>query len=357
MTTQTIDEGKAAAFGGQMVGILNGAALAFMVSIGHHTGLFDTLAALPAGTSQRIAEAAGLNERYVREWLGAMVTGRIVEYDPAAGSYRLPPEHALALTRAAGPNNLAVMASMLPQLAQVEDGIIASFRNGGGVPYADFPRFQRFMAELSGMIFDASLLGGTLKLVPGLTERLEAGIDVADIACGSGHAINLMAQAFPNSRFTGYDFSAEGIAAGHAEAQRLGLTNVEFVEQDVATLAAANAYDLITVFDAIHDQAQPRTVLRNLARALRPGGTLLAVDIRASSKLEENLEHPLAPALYTISTMHCMTVSLALAGEGLGTMWGEQTARDLFAQAGLVVLDVKQVEGDILNNYYICGKA
>lgn len=357
MTTQTIDEGKAAAFAGQMVGILNGATLAFMVSIGHHSGLFDTMAELPAAGSRGIAAAAGLNERYVREWLGAMVAGRIVDYDPAAGSYRLPAEHALALTRAAGPNNLAVMASMLPQLAQVEDGILASFRNGGGVPYSGFPRFQQFMAELSGMTIDASLLDVTLKLVPGLTERLTAGIDVADIACGSGHAINVLARAFPQSRFTGYDFSPVGIAAARNEAQQLGLTNAGFVEQDVATLVVENAYDLITVFDAIHDQAQPRAVLRNIARALRPGGTLLAVDIRASSKLEENLDHPLAPALYSISTMHCMTVSLALAGEGLGTMWGEQQARELLAEAGLVVQAVEQVEGDILNNYYICGKA
>jgi SAM-dependent methyltransferase len=356
MTTQALDEAKAAAFAGQMVGMLNGATLAFMTSIGHHTGLFDTLAGLPPASSQRIAEAAGLNERYVREWLGAMVTGRIVDYDPSEGTYRLPPEHALALTRAAGPNNRAVMASMLPQLAQVEDGILTSFRSGGGVPYAGFPRFQQFMAELSGMIFDASLLNVTLKLVPGLTERLEAGIDVADIACGSGHALNLMAQAFPKSRFTGYDFSAEGIAAGRTEAAQLGLTNVSFVEQDVATLAAEDAFDFVTVFDAIHDQAQPLRVLQNVARALRPGGTLLAVDIRASSRLEENLEHPLAPALYTISTMHCMTVSLALGGEGLGTMWGEQQARTLLTEAGLVVQDVKQVDGDIMNNYYICGK-
>src|SRR5258708_3560858 len=107
MTTQALDEERAAAFGGQMVGILNGATLAFMTSIGHHTGLFDTMAGLLPASSQHIAEAAGLNERYVREWLGAMVTGHVVDYDPAGGTYRLPPEHALALTRAAGPNNLA----------------------------------------------------------------------------------------------------------------------------------------------------------------------------------------------------------------------------------------------------------
>ena len=158
----------------------------------------------------------------------------------------------------------------------------------------------------------------TLKLVPGLTERLTAGLDVADIACGSGHALNLMAQAFPASRFTGYDFSAEGIAAGSTEAEQLGLTNTRFVEQDVATLNVEDAYDFITIFDAIHDQAQPRAVLRNIARALCRGGTLLAVDVQASSHLHENMEHPLAPSFYAISTMHCMTRFARTRGRGSG---------------------------------------
>ena len=357
MTTTDLDHAAAEAFAGQVVGWLNGAALTQMLSIGHHTGLIDVMAGLPPSTSAQIAEAAGLNERYVREWLGSMVTGRVVDYDPQARTYKLPPERAASITRAAGPNNLAVFAASFPQFAQVEDGIIESFRKGGGVPYAQFPKFQSMMAELSAGVVDATLLDVTLKLVPGLTEKLQAGIDVADIACGSGHAINVMAKAFPNSRFVGYDFSAEGIAAARAEAERMGLSNARFVEQDVANLTDENAFDLITIFDAIHDQARPRTVLRNIARALRPGGTFLAVDIRASSNLEDNIDHPLGPGFYAISTMHCMTVSLALDGEGLGTMWGEQKARELLAEAGFIVQDVKQVEGDIINNYYIATKA
>ena len=356
MTTQEVNQAAVEAFAGQVIGWLNGAAIVQQLSIGHHTGLLDTLAGLPPSTTDEIAEAAGLNERYVREWLGTMVTGGVVAYDPTNRTYRLPPERAASITRAAGPNNLAVFAAFMPQIAQVEDGIIEAFRNGGGVPYSGFPKFQAMMAELSGQTLDATLLDVVVPLVPGLRERLEAGIDVADIACGSGHAINILARTFPRSRFTGYDFSAEGIAAGTAEAARLGLTNALFVEQDVATLDVADAYDFITIIDAIHDQAQPRKVLKTMARALRPGGTLLAVDVQASSNLEDNISHPLAPAFYTISTFHCMTVSLALGGEGLGNMWGEQKARELLAEAGFVVQAVKQVPGDIINNYYICTK-
>lgn len=356
MTTQALDTKKVEALAGQMLGILNGSLLTLMTSVGYRTGLIDALAGMPPASSVEIARAANLNERYVREWLGAMVVGRILTYNPTDQTYHLPPEHAAVITRAAGAQNVAVFASFVPQFAMVEDGIVDAFQHGGGLPYSEFPQFQKSMAQLSGQIFDATLLNVTLELVPGLTDRLRAGIDVADIACGSGHAINLMAQAFPASRFTGYDFSADGLAVARAESEQLGTANARFLEQDVARLDLENAFDLITIFDAIHDQAHPRAVLRNIARALRGGGTCLAVDVQASSQLEENVDHPFGPWMYAVSTMHCMTVSLALGGEGLGTVWGEQKARELFAEAGLVVQDVKHVEGDIFNNYYICTK-
>jgi 2-polyprenyl-3-methyl-5-hydroxy-6-metoxy-1,4-benzoquinol methylase len=339
-----------------MVGILNGGILAFMTSIGHRTGLFDKMAELPPSTSEQIAQATGLNERYVREWLGAMVTGRIVDYDPARKTYRLPPEHAASITRAAGPNNLAAFLQFAALMGNVEDQVVECFRKGGGVPYSAYPAFQKMMAEESAQVFDATLIDVTLPLVPGLVERLKAGIDVADVGCGQGHAINLMAKAFPNSRFTGYDFSKDGIAAAKAEAKELGLTNARFEEKDAAELNETAKYDLITVFDAIHDQAQPRKVLANISRALKPDGVFLCVDVQASSNLEDNIEHPLGPMLYGASTMHCMTVSLALNGEGLGTVWGEQKARELLTEAGFNQIDIQHVEGDILNSYYICRK-
>ena len=356
MTTQELDAAKAEAFAGRMGEVMNGASLALMASIGHQTGLFDTMADLPPSTSQQIAEAAGLNERYVREWLGAMTTGGVVEYDGAGATYSLPPEHAASLTRAAGPDNIARWMQFIPFLALVEDGIIESFRNGGGVPYGAFPKFTKLTAETSAQVFNATLIDVTLPLVPGLVDQLKAGIDVADVGCGSGHAINLMAQAFPNSRFIGYDFSDEGIAAGRAEAAALGLSNAEFEVKDAATLDGARQFDLITVFDAVHDQARPADMLTGIAAALKPGGTFLCVDVAASSDVAENIEHPLGPFLYAISTMHCMTVSLALDGEGLGTVWGEQKARQMLADAGFNDVQVERVEGDIINNYYIARK-
>src|SRR5713226_7865173 len=156
--------------------------------------------------------------------------------------------------------------------------------------------------------------------------------------------------------FAGYDLSPEGIAAARAEAKRLGVTNTRFEVQDVSVLDTPGRYDLITAFDAIHDQARPAQVLATIARALRPRGIFLMVDIAASSHLEENMDRPLAPFLYTISCNHCMTVSLAVNGEGLGTMWGEQKARQMLSAAGFTQLEVKHVEADFSNSYYIASK-
>lgn len=343
-------------FAERIVGMVDGASLAILLSIGHQTKLFDTMAELPPATSSQIADAAGLNERYVREWLGGVVAGRVVEYAPAARTYSLPPHRAAVLTRAAGPDNLARVAQFIPLLAEVEQKVIGCFRTGGGLSYSEYPRFHTLMAEESGEVFDAALVDGILPMAEGLPERLRAGAEVADFGCGSGHAINVMAQAFPASRFTGVDFSDEGLAVGRAEAARLGLTNATFVAQDIAQLDTAESYDVITAFDAIHDQAQPARVLQNIYRALRPGGIFLMVDIKASSKLEDNVGVPFASYLYTVSTMHCMSVSLGLDGDGLGTVWGRQLATSMLADAGFGEVAVSEVDSDPINFYYIARK-
>jgi SAM-dependent methyltransferase len=356
MAIQELDQSKVQEFAGRLFGVLNGGGQAVLISIGHQTGLYDTLATLPSSTSAQIAEAAGLDERYVREWLGGMVVSRIVDYEPANRTYALPREHAALLTRAAGPNNMAAFMQNVPLFGSVEPEVVACFRHGGGVSYSTYRGFTEAMAGLSGPIVDASLLQTTLPLVPGLVERLEHGIDVADMGCGAGHALNVMARAFPRSRFTAYDFSPEGVEAGRTEARQLGLANARFELQDLADLDVRDAFDLITVFDAIHDQAKPRTVLKGIHTALRPGGTYLMADVGASSNLEENLDHPLGPFFFMASVTHCMTVSLAQGGEGLGNMWGEQKTLDYLAAAGFRDVAVKKVEGDIINNFYVCAK-
>ncbi|HEX7168844.1 MAG TPA: methyltransferase domain-containing protein, partial [Acidimicrobiales bacterium] len=356
MTTTELNPERVEEFAGRMVGVLNDALLALTVSLGHQSGLFDTMATMPAATSHDIANAAGLQERYVREALGALTTGRIVSYDPDAHAYALPAEHAAVLTRAAGADNIAALTQFIAMLGGVEQDVLRCFREGGGVPYSHYPTFHRLMAELTKDTVDATLLDATVALVPGLRDDLERGIDVADIGCGAGYALTVLAAAFPKSRFTGYDFSEEAIAAARATAMDAGLDNVRFEVRDAARLDVVEAFDLVTTFDAIHDQAAPDAVLSAIARSLRSNGVYLCVDVAASSRLEENLDHPLGPTIYTISTMHCMTVSLALDGAGLGAAWGEQTAHDMLRAAGFEDITTERVEGDVFNVYYVARK-
>lgn len=335
--------------------MVNDGMLCLMTGIGHKVGLFDTMSWMEAATSKEISKAAKLNERYVREWLGCMVTGRIVEYDPVKRKYRLPQERAAVLTRAAGIDNLAVFAQYIGLMAIVEDKIVECFRKGGGVPYSAYPKFQELQGEETARVFDAKLVDRIMPL-SGIVDRLTEGIDVLDIGCGEGHAINLMAKAFPKSRFHGYDISKEGIRTARTEAKKMNLANARFKIVDAARLVDRERFDLITAFDTIHDQAKPARVLKGINRALRKDGVFLMQDIAASSNLHENIDNPLAPTIYTISTMHCMTVSLAYGGDGLGTAWGRQKALEMLAQAGFGNVQVKMVEGDILNYYYIAMK-
>ncbi|MDZ7882601.1 MAG: class I SAM-dependent methyltransferase [Mycobacterium sp.] len=343
-------------FAGRIVGTIDAASIAILLSIGHQTKLFDTLASLPPATSTQIADAAGLNERYVREWLGGLAAGQIVDYDAATQTYALPRHRAAALTRAAGPDNLARVAQFIPLLAEVEQQVIGCFHHGGGLSYAEYPRFHTLMAEESGEVFDAALVDGILPMAEGLPQRLRDGADVADFGCGSGHAVNLMAAAFPASRFVGIDFSEEGLSAGIREAQQRGLSNVRFQAADVAGYDGTESFDVITAFDAIHDQAHPGQVLQNIHRALRPGGTFLMVDIKSSSRVEDNIGVPFAPYLYTVSTMHCMSVSLGLDGDGLGTCWGRELATAMLAEAGFADVQVREIESDPINYYYVARK-
>lgn len=354
MSTNGINHEKAEAFAEKMVGVLNNGALALMASIGHRTKLFDTIAILPPATSAQIAEATGLQERYVREWLNAMVVGQVIDHDPELKTYHLPAEHAATLTRAAGAANLALFTQHIGTLGSVEDKIVACFSNGGGVPYTDFHRFHEVMAEDSDVNIVEPLIDQILPLVPGLKAQLQQGIEVLDVGCGRGNALKRLAQTYPRSRFFGFDFSEEAIAFAQADAARQGLTNLRFAVQDAATFDQSNRYDLIFTFDAVHDQAQPGRVLRNIKQALKPDGIYFMQDIAGSSHVHHNHDHPLAPFLYTISTMHCMTVSLAGGGEGLGTMWGKEKALELLAEAGFTDVQVEQPAHDPMNYFYIC---
>ena len=354
ITETGFDPSQAEAFAGQLVSIYTGAMLNYMIDLGHRTGLLAAAAQGPA-TSQDLADRAGLTERYVREWLCAMAAGRIVDYDPATRTFLLPPERAACLTD--GPMNLAPIALLNTHLAKHVHQVARAFREGGGVPYAEYrPEFTDVMDALGRGVYDGLLINGYLPLVPGLTERLQAGARMADVACGTGHALVLLARAFPTSTFVGYDLDEGAIARARAEAGGAGLTNVSFEVCDAARLQVADPYDAVLVFDAIHDQVDPAGVLARIYAALVPGGVFVMKEPHFADELEDNMANPMAAALYATSTLHCLTVSLAHGGAGIGTVFGEGLARRMLAEAGFGAIEVHPSPGDPADAIYVSRK-
>ena len=350
METQ-IDPADVEAFMGRVMSFYAGAMLNYMIDIGHRTGLLAAAAQGPA-TSEELAGRAGLTERYVREWLAAMTSGGIVEYDAATRTYTLPPVHAACLTD--GPMNLAPFAAFQTHLAKHVHQVARAFREGGGVPYAEYrPEFTDVMDGAGRGFLDAFLVDYCVPLVPGLAERLAAGARVADVGCGTGHALVLLGRAFPKSTFVGYDIDDAALARGRAEASGAGVTNVRFEACDVARLVVDEPFDAVFVFDAIHDQVDPSRVLRRIHDALKPDGVFFMKEPHAADALEDNLANPMAPILYGCSTLHCLPISLAHGGAGIGTMFGEGLARQLLADAGFTGTEVHGVPGDPADAVYV----
>jgi SAM-dependent methyltransferase len=351
-----LDEARVEQFAGRLMASYTEATVTLMVDVASRTGLLEALAA-GDGTSTDVADRAGLVERYVRECLGALVTGGIVEYDPATRRYALPPEHAVCLT-GPGSLNLAPLARLNTLLARHVDGVTRAFREGGGVPYEAFrPEFTDVVDAGNRGLLDEQLTAGILPATGALPARLEGGMRVADIGCGTGHAVNLLARAYPRSSFVGYDLAPDAIARARAEAAEWGLPNASFDVRDVRLLPTDPPFGAVFAFDAIHDQADPAGVLARVHAALEAGGVFVMLDIKAASALEDNVGNPLAPWIYGVSTLHCLTVSLAQGGLGLGTAWGEQLALQMLAEAGFVDVTVHDVPDDPLDSVYLAHKA
>jgi 2-polyprenyl-3-methyl-5-hydroxy-6-metoxy-1,4-benzoquinol methylase len=339
-------------FSEYLIDTINKGALSLMLSIGHRAKLFDLMSTLPPSSIKEIAEKSKLNERYVKEWLGAMVTGKIIDYDSENNTFTLAKEKAQYLTREDSIYNFAASMQWIPVLAQVEDEILECFSKGGGVPYSSYHRFHEVMAEESYQTVVTGLIEHILPLAPNLINKLEKGIKVLDIGCGMGKAVNMMAKHFPNSTFYGYDLSVQAIEVAKKEATKIGNPNTFFQVQDILNLNIIEKFDFVTAFDAIHDQPKPDEVLRNIYKSLNNGGMFLMQDILASTPLKDNVAHPLGPFLYTISCLHCVSVSLSQNGAGLGAMWGKEKAVEMLKEAGFSNVEVKTLPHDFQNYYY-----
>ena len=354
--TPQLDEHRVQQFAEDLLTTFTAGMSTLMIDLADRTGLLDALATGP-GTSTELADRAGLTERYVRECLGALVTASVVTYDATTATYTLPTEHAVCLT-GEGSLNLAPVARVTTLLATHVTGVSRAFRDGGGVPYEQFrPEFTTVMDGLSRGLLDGQLIHGIVPLVDGLPARLARGARVADIGCGTGHAVNLLARAFPRSSVVGYDIAADAIAAARAEADAWELPNATFEVLDVAALPADPPFEVVFAFDAVHDQADPAAVLAAVRHALTPDGVFAMMDIKAASRLEDNLANPLAPWLYAVSTLHCMTVSLAHRGAGLGAVWGTELACTMLGEAGFGDVTIHDIPDDPMDVLYTTSPA
>ena len=352
-------------FAQKMTDILNYGALNLAMGIGYKNRIFDVLEDLNKPvTILEIAAASDLNQRYLREWLGIMVTGRIINLAKTAdgeNTYFLPLEHAAFLTRKSGSNNLGVYTQEIPLLTSCAmEAVNNGFQTGDGIPFSQYPDFQQFMGELADAKHRQVLIVDFLPSIDNgkLVERLTEGIRVCDLGCGEGVALNLMAKAFPKSTFIGIDNHEAAISEARAETREMGLSNVVYKTIDAAAvydnIDFCRKFDYVYAFDAIHDQSHPLDVLKSIYYMLAPGGMFSMIDIKAFSNHADNLDHPMGAFLYTVSLMHCMPVGLNDNGTGLGMMWGREQAEEMLKEAGFEHIEAIEMEHDGFNLHYLC---
>jgi SAM-dependent methyltransferase len=322
-------------FVGKALGDVAGAMATNLATLGDALGLWKDLAAKGPATSDELAHRAGIAERYAREWLAGVHAAGYVDYDPATGVYTLPPHAAEVFAHEGGPVFFGGTLQMTRATSLVFDELCDAFRTGGGVPQAHYSSdLYEGISRFTAGWFDNLLLPVWLPLLPEIEAKLVAGCDVADVGTGAGRALITLAQAFPNSRYVGFDVFAGQVELARANADAAGVS--DRVRFEVADIAAGlpGEYDVITTFDVIHDAVDPAGLLRSIRAALRPNGRYICLDINASHKPEENVG-PLATLFYACSIQYCMTTSLAHGGAGLGTCgFNPHVAEQMCGEAG-----------------------
>lgn len=332
MTTDTIDQAKFETLFGQTLSHIAGAVSVLMAYMGDRLGLYAALRDTGPATSADVAARAGLDERYVREWLSANAAAGYVDWDGAR--FSLSPEAALIFAADGDPRCLQGFFQALKSIYDDEEKSTAAIRAGRGLEWGArspccFCGTDRFFRPG----YAANLIDSWIPALNGVREKLEQGGSVADIGCGHGSSTLLMAQAFPASTFTGFDFHAPSIEEARAKARTAGLANVSF---EVATAKAfpGTDYDLACIFDALHDMGDPVGAAAHVRAALRPGGSFMVVEPLAGDQLSDNL-HLLGQIFYGISTAVCVPASKAQElGLGLGAQAGEKQLAAVLTEGG-----------------------
>jgi 2-polyprenyl-3-methyl-5-hydroxy-6-metoxy-1,4-benzoquinol methylase len=339
-------------FAFKVVGELGAALAGAHVYIGDRLLLFKTLAHDGPFTVEQLAEVTGLHERYLREWASAMAASGFIDYSPDSRAFSLPATKAAVLAHEDSPVFLGGFAQMLPDHYAVIPGIIDAFRNGGGVPYTQFSQdtfegTERFFRPGYVNFLVQEWLPAT-----GYVPRLQSGAKFADVGCGRGQAVCVLAAAYPRSTFVGYDNHAPGIEAARVNAERAGVAaRTSFQVRAATDLPQTADFDLISTLDALHDMVDPHGAARSIRGALKPDGAWFIVEPNVSDRLEDNL-NPVGRVFYAVSMLQCMSVSLAHDGAGYGAAMGPANLRHIVEGAGFRSLERLPIDNPF-NAFYL----
>ncbi len=328
-----LDWNKVKAFAFQAMTDIGTAMQGALTYIGDQLGIFKALADAGWVTSVELAERTGLSERYLREWLGAMAAAHYVEYDSATRKFMMPPEHAMIL---ADENSPFFFGGLIEGIANITMApkVAEAFKTGKGVPQSEYPpeTFEG-IERITAPMYQHHLVRRWLPAMPQVIDTLSDGGSALDVGCGSGRAAITLAKEFPRALVFGYDSHPESIERARTNARAAGLRDRIAFEAVDCTKLPAERWDFITTFDVVHDSVDPVALLKSIRQALKPDGTYLMLEMNVSGNLEDNL-NPMGRMMYSMSTLYCMTVSLAEGGAGIGAVMGEPKARELCAQAG-----------------------
>jgi SAM-dependent methyltransferase len=329
-----VDEARLEQFMGKAVTDMAAAMTLLLMTIGDKLGIYKAMAGAGALTSEQVATKTGLNERYVREWLGNQVASGYIEYDAAKKRYTLPEEHALALADEDSPVFLGGAFDLFGATWAAEDKIADAFQTGKGVGWHEqHPRLFRGTERFFRPGYRANLTAAWIPALKGVEKQLNAGASVADVGCGHGASTIIMAEAYPNSTFVGFDYHQASVDEAEKKAAAAGVA--DRTRFDVASAKDyPGSYDLICFFDCLHDMGDPVGAAEHARTALRPGGSVLLVEPYANDKLEDNI-NPVGAMFYGASTFICTPASLSQeVGLGLGAQAGEKRLRRVFKDAG-----------------------
>jgi len=332
-----LDENKLHEFLGRALVDLGGAVNAVLMSIGDELGLYRALAKGPQ-TPAELARNTGTNERYIREWLNCQAAGGYVTYDKSTGQYSLSEEQELCLANPNGPVDLPGASLVMRDFFHIRDRALENFRTGEGMEWGEhhpclFHGTERFFR--AG--YNANLVSSWIPALDGVEAKLRDGALAADVGCGHGASTILLAKAFPNSEFVGYDYHAPSVETATQRAKEAGVTNARFEVAD-ATSFGGKDFDLIAFFDCLHDFADPGGAARHARSALKTDGICMLVEPFAGDRVEDNL-NPVGRLYYGASSLVCVPVSLAQNGPALGAQAGEKRLREIMIdQAGFSAL-------------------